>query len=157
MARKHQSLPKPHCPPRSAVFEYAQLGLLSWWRSRPGGSSVCAGRAPDRKAVLLEPLIMEQTVSLHPAVVIAAVTALGSAFGVLGAILTRMVGDPESTRGCLRARLVAELTGGPQPLGLWSLGVGVPARGDGVHQLVHQPARNNGEQRSTLQRLIRLR
>ena len=95
---------------------------------------------------------MKQTVSLHPAVVIGAVTALGSAFGVLGAILTRMVSNPESTRGCLRARPVAELTGEPQPPGLRSLGVGVPARGDGVHQLVHQPARNNGEQRLTPQR-----
>ena len=82
---------------------------------------------------------MEQTVSLHPAVVIAAVTALGSAFGVIGAILTRMVSNPESTRARLRARLVAKLPGEPQPPGLWSLGVGVPACGDGAHQFLHQP------------------
>jgi predicted PurR-regulated permease PerM len=36
---------------------------------------------------LITPLIMEKTASLHPAVVIVAVTVLGSAFGFLGALL----------------------------------------------------------------------
>ena len=36
---------------------------------------------------LITPLIMEETASLHPAVVIVAVTVLGSAFGFLGALL----------------------------------------------------------------------
>lgn len=36
---------------------------------------------------LLEPLAMEEAVSLHPAAVIAAVTVAGAAFGILGTIL----------------------------------------------------------------------
>ena len=36
---------------------------------------------------LLTPLVMHRTTSLHPAVVIATVTVLGAAFGVLGALL----------------------------------------------------------------------
>jgi len=36
---------------------------------------------------LITPLIMEKTASLHPAVVIVAVTVLGAAFGFLGALL----------------------------------------------------------------------
>lgn len=36
---------------------------------------------------MLTPLIMQRTASLHPAVVIAAVTVLGAAFGILGALL----------------------------------------------------------------------
>ncbi len=36
---------------------------------------------------LLTPLVMHRTTSLHPAVVIAAVTVMGAAFGVLGALL----------------------------------------------------------------------
>ncbi len=36
---------------------------------------------------LITPLVMRKTVSLHPAVVIAAVTVLGAAFGILGALL----------------------------------------------------------------------
>lgn len=36
---------------------------------------------------LITPLIMEKTVSLHPAVVIVAVAALGTAFGLLGTLL----------------------------------------------------------------------
>ena len=36
---------------------------------------------------LLEPLIMEEAASLHPAAVLASVTLLGTAFGVLGTIL----------------------------------------------------------------------
>jgi predicted PurR-regulated permease PerM len=37
---------------------------------------------------LITPLIMEKTASLHPAVAIAAVTLLGAAFGLLGALLS---------------------------------------------------------------------
>ena len=36
---------------------------------------------------MLTPLIMQRTASLHPAVVIASVTLLGAAFGILGALL----------------------------------------------------------------------
>ena len=36
---------------------------------------------------LLEPLVMEKAASIHPSAVILAVTTLGSAFGVLGAML----------------------------------------------------------------------
>ncbi len=36
---------------------------------------------------LLEPLVMEEAVSLHPAAVVAAVTVVGAAFGILGTIL----------------------------------------------------------------------
>lgn len=39
------------------------------------------------ESYLLTPMIMEEVASVHPAVVIAAVTAFGTAFGVLGAIL----------------------------------------------------------------------
>lgn len=36
---------------------------------------------------LLTPLVMQKTVSLHPVVVIASVSAASAAFGVLGALL----------------------------------------------------------------------
>ncbi len=39
------------------------------------------------ESYLVTPLIMEETASLHPAVVIAAVAVLGGAFGVMGALL----------------------------------------------------------------------
>lgn len=39
------------------------------------------------ESYLITPLIMERAASLHPATVIAAVTVLGTAFGVLGALL----------------------------------------------------------------------
>src|ERR671939_213516 len=39
-----------------------------------------------------------------------------------------MVSNTESTRGRLRARPAAELIGEAQPPGLWSLGLGGPAR-----------------------------
>ncbi len=39
------------------------------------------------ESYLITPLVMEEVASLHPAVVVAAVAALGSAFGILGAIL----------------------------------------------------------------------
>ena len=39
-----------------------------------------------------------------------------------------MVSNTESTRGRLRARPAAELIGEAQPPGLWSLGLGSPAR-----------------------------
>lgn len=39
------------------------------------------------ESYMLTPLIMQKTASLHPAVVIASVTVLGAAFGILGAVL----------------------------------------------------------------------
>ena len=39
------------------------------------------------ESYLITPLIMERAASLHPATVIAAVTVLGTAFGILGALL----------------------------------------------------------------------
>jgi predicted PurR-regulated permease PerM len=36
---------------------------------------------------LLTPLVMQKAASLHPAVVIAAVTVAGAAFGILGVLL----------------------------------------------------------------------
>lgn len=40
------------------------------------------------ESYLITPLVMEEVASLHPAVVVAAIAALGSAFGILGAILS---------------------------------------------------------------------
>ena len=48
-----------------------------------------------------------------------------------------MVSNTESTRGRLRARPAADLIGEAQPLGLQSLGLGAPARGD---HLLYVPA-----------------
>ncbi|MGF1471525.1 MAG: AI-2E family transporter [Rubrobacteraceae bacterium] len=39
------------------------------------------------ESYMITPLIMEEVASLHPAVVVAAIAALGAAFGILGAIL----------------------------------------------------------------------
>ena len=39
------------------------------------------------ESYMITPLVMEEVASLHPAVVVAAIAALGSAFGLLGAIL----------------------------------------------------------------------
>ena len=39
------------------------------------------------ESYLITPVVMEEVASLHPAVVVAAVAALGAAFGILGAIL----------------------------------------------------------------------
>jgi len=49
----------------------------------------------------------------------------------------QMVNNTESTRGRLRARPTAELIGEAQPLGLRSLGLGTPTRGD---HLLYAPA-----------------
>jgi phospholipase/carboxylesterase len=49
----------------------------------------------------------------------------------------RMANNTESTRGRLRARPAAQLIGEAQPLGLRSLGLGTPTRGD---HLLYAPA-----------------